>query len=1131
MKLLKLEILNLASLDNQSGEVIDFEAGALGGTSIFSIVGPTGSGKSTLLDAICLALYNRAPRYPRKKNDRNQGIEIYGAPDDSEKNRLAPTDGRNILTRGKKNGYSKLTFLANNGNVYRAEWHVTFQLKNYKNAETYLYLIRQKDDKNQEEIPCQWEDLPTIIGLEYDQFLRTVLIAQGSFANFLTAKENERYELLEKLIGCEEMYSTIAAKIKEKRDQAQERYNDISAQVKNFKQYVLNDENLAALNEQISRLEQEEKLLTEQIKAIEKALEWYTIEAKCQEEIDKQTANEAAALQALQAIKTDVDRLNLHDAIHPAVDVLREVRRLDLEITNDNEAINRTNAQIAQQKQLIDVNKAELKTLEENAKTAQDAIDQAKPHIQKARELSTTIRNAKTALNEKKTALDNAKTETEKADKALKKNAVDIEKAQKRKSEAEEAYNTLKAATEAKLKSLLEKEEEQKNTLAATQAKIKDISGDALSQAKDRATDDLNDIIAAIDIVGRINDLNEELRVNAERQNVLIADNKTCEDMLKNLCIAQLQTEVETLQNTYTLMTSENWASHRSKLKDGEPCPLCGSDHHPYAHDPDKIQVATSSLLNLLNDKKQTLDQQQRSEKQLSSKISKNKGELDSLTKARPKYSKDLDAQEQKWTAIEGKHAEWTKDKSALDALKPALQDAKQQAEKAWKDFRDVETSITLIIKNRDDAANARSEYEKLSQENLKQAEGNITAANTALESHKAQTENLNQQLQEKTRNQQAATKAYEDANQSLSGLQLQFDAELGGKNPDDEETRLNKAKKDADQAVNDKNNHIAKLSADQSKSEGILNTLRDRLKDAETTKLAKNQALNQWIGEYNSRAESAIDEMTVAAMLDATDDWEAIKNIKADRERALNSAQTLKDKAVKDMELHLQSKPEKTAEELNQDKQTIEQNSKKQQLDAAKLQLQQHHDAIKNMGDKADELAQATAENDDWKAINDSIGGDGKTLRKIAQCYTLRFLVEHANDEIRKFNSRYELQQVKNSLGIRVIDHDRADDVRDTTSLSGGETFIVSLGLALGLSSLSSRNISFDNLFIDEGFGTLDPDTLATVIDSLAMLQTSQGKKVGVISHTDTMSERITTQIRIIKNGNSGSSHIEIYP
>ena len=201
------------------------------------------------------------------------------------------------------------------------------------------------------------------------------------------------------------------------------------------------------------------------------------------------------------------------------------------------------------------------------------------------------------------------------------------------------------------------------------------------------------------------------------------------------------------------------------------------------------------------------------------------------------------------------------------------------------------------------------------------------------------------------------------------------------------------------------------------------------------------------------------------------------------------------------------------------------------QKLIAANARMQNHQEAVKQLGDKAEALQLVTQEKDDWTAITDAIGADGKTLRKIAQCYTLSFLIAHANQEIRKFNSRYELQQVKHSLGIRVIDHDRADDIRDTTSLSGGETFIVSLGLALGLSALSSRNISFENLFIDEGFGTLDPDTLATVIDSLAMLQSSQGKKVGVISHTDTMSERITTQIRIIKNGNSGSSHIEIYP
>ena len=228
MRFLKLEILNLASLDRQEGEVIDFEHGALADSTIFSIVGPTGSGKSTLLDAICLALYNRAPRYPRRKGERNQNIEIFGSPEEGENNRLAPTDSRNILTRGRKSGYSKLTFLANNGMVYRAEWHVRFLRVKYDNAQTSLYRIGVKDGKQTEE-PVDWSSLPDIIGLDYEQFLRTVLIAQGSFANFLNAKEDERYELLEKLIGDDGTYTRVSEKIAEHRRAAVENLNEIRA--------------------------------------------------------------------------------------------------------------------------------------------------------------------------------------------------------------------------------------------------------------------------------------------------------------------------------------------------------------------------------------------------------------------------------------------------------------------------------------------------------------------------------------------------------------------------------------------------------------------------------------------------------------------------------------------------------------------------------------------------------------------------------------------------------------------------------------------------------------------------------------------------------------------------------------
>ena len=288
------------------------------------------------------------------------------------------------------------------------------------------------------------------------------------------------------------------------------------------------------------------------------------------------------------------------------------------------------------------------------------------------------------------------------------------------------------------------------------------------------------------------------------------------------------------------------------------------------------------------------------------------------------------------------------------------------------------------------------------------------------------------------------------------------------------------------------------------------------------------------WIKQYNESHDGTnISADTVVELMESTEDWNAIRQLRDERSSSLTSALTLLNAAKETVQTHQLSKPEFSREEL-----LVQQNLLQEQLQqnhdsliVRNTRYQNHLEASKVIGEQAEQLAQAEQENDDLSAITTAIGSDGKTLRKIAQCYTLQFLIEHANAEIRKFNSRYELMPVKNSLGIRVIDHDRADDIRDTTSLSGGETFIVSLGLALGLSSLSSRNISFGNLFIDEGFGTLDPEMLGIVIDALAMLQSSQNKKVGVISHTDIMSERITTQIRIIKNGNSGSSHIEVYP
>ncbi|GAC1605027.1 MAG: hypothetical protein NVS3B3_02130 [Aquirhabdus sp.] len=147
----------------------------------------------------------------------------------------------------------------------------------------------------------------------------------------------------------------------------------------------------------------------------------------------------------------------------------------------------------------------------------------------------------------------------------------------------------------------------------------------------------------------------------------------------------------------------------------------------------------------------------------------------------------------------------------------------------------------------------------------------------------------------------------------------------------------------------------------------------------------------------------------------------------------------------------------------------------------------------------------------------------DGKVFQKIAQAYFLDRLLEDTNQQLGQLTQRYQLVRAADSLGLLVIDSDMGDERRSVHSLSGGESFLVSLALALGLASMASGRLRIESLFIDEGFGTLDPESLQVVMDALDRLQ-SQGRKVTVITHVQEMHERIPTQIQVQKMGNGQS-------
>ena len=237
--------------------------------------------------------------------------------------------------------------------------------------------------------------------------------------------------------------------------------------------------------------------------------------------------------------------------------------------------------------------------------------------------------------------------------------------------------------------------------------------------------------------------------------------------------------------------------------------------------------------------------------------------------------------------------------------------------------------------------------------------------------------------------------------------------------------------------------------------------------------------------------------------------------------------------KANEDLILHRKAFDEWTAayqssreEAVSLDKELADVRQQKTELS---FRLRKQEENKKKMLSLKEELDSKRTINERWGKLNDLAGSaDGAKFRRIAQGYTLDVLLNYANVQLRHLTNRYSLERVPGTLALQVIDCDMCDEIRTVHSLSGGESFLVSLALALGLSSLSSNRMKVESLFIDEGFGSLDAETLRIAIDALENLRT-QGRKIGVISHIQEMTERIPTQIKVNRAGN-GRSFLEIY-
>jgi exonuclease SbcC len=235
--------------------------------------------------------------------------------------------------------------------------------------------------------------------------------------------------------------------------------------------------------------------------------------------------------------------------------------------------------------------------------------------------------------------------------------------------------------------------------------------------------------------------------------------------------------------------------------------------------------------------------------------------------------------------------------------------------------------------------------------------------------------------------------------------------------------------------------------------------------------------------------------------------------------ESTLQNAKTVLQERQTQRELHEQQRPTPDAMEIVQ--QLLEQTAADRQIAAtcaAELQLRIAQDDARRRQSASimAEVEKQEASSRLWAQLGELIGSaDGKKFRNYAQQFTLDVLLGYANRHLAELSRRYRLERIQDTLALMVVDQDMGDEMRSVHSLSGGESFLVSLALALGLASLSSKRVRVESLFIDEGFGSLDAATLSVAMDALDGLQ-SLGRKVGVISHVQEMTERIATKVLV---------------